>query len=154
FSVRFRAAASRSSTSRRCPARSRSSSGCKRWASRWPSSGAVTTSLPHSARRRLALRRTVLVSLLPAAVTAASWLALESPRTGSTRVVAVALLAVGPVLASRAVVRAALLVVAAVLSARVAFAVSLVHPVRLAVRTAVGFRDGFLDFYDNRVPFD
>jgi len=112
------------------------------------------TSPSRSGHRRRALRRTVLIALPPAAVVSAAWVALESPRGGSTRAVVVVLLAIAPVLARRLAVRGALFAVAAVLVARIAFGASLVHPARLAVRTATGFRDGFLAFYDNKVPFD
>ncbi|HEY0416313.1 MAG TPA: hypothetical protein VGC78_07995, partial [Gaiellaceae bacterium] len=70
------------------------------------------------------------------------------------RLALVALLAVLPALARRPGLRVALLVPAAILAARVAFATSLLHPLRMAARVGSGFGGGFLDFYDVQVPFD
>ena len=90
------------------------------------------------------------MALLPAAVIAATWLRLEEPRGGSTRVVVVVLLALAPALVRTRLERAGVLVVSVVVAARVAFGDWLWHPVRVGA----AFKSGFLDFYDVRVPFD
>jgi hypothetical protein len=96
------------------------------------------------------LRRTALVALLPAAVIAAMWLRLESPRDDPTRVVAVILLALAPTLVRSRRARLAAALVGVVLGARLAFGIWAWHPVRIGS----AFSNGFLDFYDVRIPFD
>ncbi|MDX6504272.1 MAG: T N-terminal domain, partial [Gaiellaceae bacterium] len=100
------------------------------------------------------MRRTGLVSLVPAVVVAAAWVGLEQPRVGLGRVAAVVLVALAPALLERRMARGAALAVAVVLAAKLAFGIALVHPLRALARAGSGFRNGFLDFYDNRVPFD
>jgi len=97
----------------------------------------------------------VLVALLPAAVIAATWLRLEDPRDDPTRVVAVILLALAPALVRPRAARVAVLVVSLGIGARVAFGLSVLHHPRHAFgHIGRAFANGFLDFYDVRVPFD
>lgn len=103
-----------------------------------------------SGRRRLALRKALLVALVPAAVIAATWLRLESPRDDPIRVVVVLVVALAPAFVRPRAARVAALVLSVVLGARVAFGIWAVHPARVAS----AFANGFLDFYDVRVPFD
>jgi len=100
------------------------------------------------------LPRTLLVAVLPAAVTAAVWLRLEEPRDGSTRVLAVVLVALAPALVRPRFARLAVLVVSLALGAKVAFGLSLRHPRPVFGHIGSAFANGFLDFYDVRVPFD
>jgi hypothetical protein len=90
------------------------------------------------------------VALFPAAVIAAMWLGLESPREDPTRAVAVILLALAPAVVRPRAARIAALVIGVVVAARLAFGAWAWHPVRIGV----AFKNGFLDFYDVGVPFD
>ena len=90
------------------------------------------------------------MALVPAAVVAATWFRLESPRGDPTRVVAVILLALAPALARPRAARIAVLMLSVVVGARVALGIWVRHPIRLGV----AFKSGFLDFYDVQVPFD
>jgi transglutaminase-like putative cysteine protease len=100
------------------------------------------------------LRRTGLVAIVPAIVVAAAWVGLEQPRIGLGRVAAVLLIALAPALVERRALRIAALAVAVVATAKLAFGIALLHPLRACARVGSGFRGGFLDFYDIRVPFD
>jgi protein-glutamine gamma-glutamyltransferase len=100
------------------------------------------------------LRRTVIVSLVPAAVIAAAWTGLEQPRAGLGRAALVVALALAPALVARPAVRGAAFAIAIVAAAKAAFGIALLHPLRALGGAGSGFRDGFLDFYDVRVPFD
>jgi transglutaminase-like putative cysteine protease len=94
------------------------------------------------------LRRTLLVSVLPAAVIAAMWTRLESPRSGAVViVVAVALL---PALARNPWARLGLVVGGALVAARIGFHV----PIGTGFFDALGsrFTNGLLDFYDYVLP--
>ncbi|MDX6468929.1 MAG: hypothetical protein QOF75_732, partial [Gaiellaceae bacterium] len=84
----------------------------------------------------------------------AAWVGLEQPRVGVPRAALVVLLGLAPALVSRPAARAAIVAVASVVVAKLAFAVALLHPLGALARVGSGFRDGFLDFYDVRVPFD
>lgn len=95
------------------------------------------------------MRRTALVAILPAAVIAATWLRLEAPRDDPTRAVAIVLIALVPALVGPRWGRIAACVAAVVIGARVAFG-SWLHPIRVVS----AFKNGFLDFYDVKVPFD
>jgi transglutaminase-like putative cysteine protease len=95
------------------------------------------------------LRRTALVSVLPAAVLAATWLRLEAPRGDPTRAIAIVLLALAPTLVRPTPARIPACLAAVVIGARLAFG-SWLHPIRVAS----AFKNGFLDFYDVKVPFD
>jgi len=86
------------------------------------------------------LRRAVL----PAAVIAIAWLRLESPHDRPLIVVAVAALALAPLLWRPAIV------LSLFIWPRLALGVWPWHPGRCATR----FGNGFLDFYDVRTPFD
>jgi transglutaminase-like putative cysteine protease len=99
-------------------------------------------------------RRTLLVAVVPAAVTAAAWLRLEDPRDDPTRVAVVVLLALAPVLVRSWVARIGVLVVSVGVGARVAFGVSVLHPRHALGHIGSAFANGFLDFYDVSVPFD
>ena len=94
------------------------------------------------------------MSIVPAAVIASAWVGLEQPRVGLGRAALVVLLALAPALAGRRSLRAAAFVVSTVAVAKLAFGIALLHPLRAFGRVGSGFRDGFLDFYDNPVPFD
>ncbi|HZT45069.1 MAG TPA: transglutaminaseTgpA domain-containing protein [Gaiellaceae bacterium] len=100
------------------------------------------------------MRRTLLVSLAPAAVVAAAWVRLESPLDRPERIAAVALLAVAAALPRTVWARGAAVVCAAVGATWIAFGDAPDHPLRFVHEGASGFANGFLDFYDVRVPFD
>jgi len=100
------------------------------------------------------LRRTLLVALLPAAVIAATWVRLEEPRDDLTRVAAVLVFALAPALVRPRVARVAALVVALGVGTKVGFGLSVLHPRHAFVHIGSAFANGFLDFYDVRVPFD
>jgi transglutaminase-like putative cysteine protease len=89
--------------------------------------------------------RSSAVALVPAAVVAAAWLRLEQPREVRWRVLALVALALVPALSRRRTLAAW---VAVLLGARVAIGTWSPH------RFGSRFANGFLDFYDVRVPFD
>ena len=102
--------------------------------------------------------RTAVLTALAGAVIAADWLRVEEPRAGTGRAVALIALAIVPALVRPLWARAATTVVAAFAAAAVAFDVS---PTRLwpygadfFVPIASRFGNGFLDFYDYRLPID
>ncbi len=97
------------------------------------------------------MRRTLAVAVFPAVVIAACWLRLETPHDATWRVAAIVAVALAPALVRRLRYRVVAVVVAVVVAAQVAFDVSL-----LSRHGAVGSRfwNGFLDFYNVRVPFD
>ena len=94
------------------------------------------------------------MSLAPAGVVAALWLRLEQPRDHAASVAAVLALALAPALVRPVAARAAAGVVAFGLAARLAFGLSPLRPVDFVTGLGSRFSDGFLDFYDVRVPFD
>ncbi|MCW2975686.1 MAG: hypothetical protein JWM06_967 [Actinomycetia bacterium] len=100
------------------------------------------------------MRRTLLVALLPAAVLAASWLRLESPRDDLLRVAAVIVLAFVPGLVRPLAARIGVLIAGLVVGARLAFGVSPLHPRHAFGHVGSSAANGFLDFYDVGVPFD
>ncbi|MEN3340948.1 MAG: protein-glutamine gamma-glutamyltransferase [Actinomycetota bacterium] len=100
------------------------------------------------------MRRTLLVSALPAAVLAAFWLRLEEPRDHPGRAAAVAALALVPALVRPLAARAAASLLAGALAARLAFGLSLLHPRHFFGPLGSRFGGGFVEFYDVRVPFD
>ena len=100
------------------------------------------------------MRRTLAVSLVPAAVLVAAWLRLESPVDQPYRAAAVALLALLPALVRPLVWRLPAIVVTAVPALAIAFDVSLRHPRHLLTTVGSRFGNGFLDFYDVKTPFD
>jgi protein-glutamine gamma-glutamyltransferase len=102
--------------------------------------------------------KTVLLAALAGAVVAANWLRLEDPRTGGSRAVVLVALAITPALVRPLWVRLAATVIVAVVAAGVAFSVS---PTQLwpygsdfFVPVGTRFGNGFLDFYDFRLPID
>ena len=100
------------------------------------------------------MRRTALVAVVPAGVIAAMWLRLEHPRDPAAQAAAVVALALAPALVRPLAARAAAVLVAFALVVRVAFGLSPLHPERLVTGFGSRFSNGFLDFYDVKVPFD
>jgi transglutaminase-like putative cysteine protease len=104
--------------------------------------------------------RTVLVSAVPAAVVAATWLRFEQPRDGLGRAVLLVVLALGVAAVRPLALRAAALVPAAGLAAWLCFRLSPLdarpfdpgHDFFGPLGSSFG--NGFLDFYDVRLPFD
>jgi transglutaminase-like putative cysteine protease len=93
--------------------------------------------------------KTAALGVAAGALLAWCWLRLESPHVGDGRALWLIALAVVPALLPRPWWRLAALVPATVLAAHAAFGVWAVHALRLAGR----FGDGFLEFYDVRMPF-
>ena len=100
------------------------------------------------------MRRTALVAVVPAGVVAALWLRLEQPRGHAAPAAAVLALALAPALVRPLAARAAAVLVAFAVAVRVAFGLSPLHPERLVAGFGSHFSNGFLDFYDVKVPFD
>jgi protein-glutamine gamma-glutamyltransferase len=100
------------------------------------------------------LRRTLAVSLVPAAVFTTAWFRLESPIDRPLRSIAVAGLAILPALVRPLAVRAAVLLGSLLLGAWIAFEVSPLHPRHLPGALGSRFSSGFLDFYSVKTPFD
>jgi len=100
------------------------------------------------------LRRTALVALVSAAVIAVVWLRLEQPGDQPARVAAIVALALAPALVRPLAARAAVLLTAVAVAARLAFGLSPLQPVHFFGALGSRFGNGFLDFYDVRVPFD
>ena len=98
--------------------------------------------------------RTLLTSLIPAAVIATAWLRLESPINQPLRSVAVAGLAVLPALVRPLAARIGALVVTAGTAVWIAYGVSPLHPRHLPGAIWSRFSGGFGDFYDVKIPFD
>jgi transglutaminase-like putative cysteine protease len=102
--------------------------------------------------------RTALLAAVAAAVIAADWLRLEEPHGAENRAVAVVALAIAPALLRPLWARIVGTFVAALAAAAVAFSLS---PTRLWPDGAdffgplgTRFGNGFLDFYDFRLPID
>src|ERR671922_198434 len=149
----------------RCGGRSRPCCVSRQSAFRSRSSGAATTPPPVSVfprRRELLVRRTVLLYILAAAVVAGNWLRLESPhRAGSGgQALWIALLALAPALVRPLWARVGAGVLAALLAVHSAFGLSVFDARPFDGRhdffgPLLGrFRDGFLEFYDVRLPID
>jgi len=100
------------------------------------------------------LRRTLAVSLVPAAVFTAAWFRLEDPVDRPLRSVAVAGLAILPALVRPLLARLAVFASSVVLGAWIAFEVSPLHPRHFPGALGSRFSSGFLDFYSVRTPFD
>ena len=98
--------------------------------------------------------RTLLTSLIPAAVIATAWLRLESPINQPLRSVAVAGLAVLPALLRPRAARIVALVLSAGTGIWIAYGVSPLRPRHLPGAIWSQFSGGFLDFYDVKTPFD
>jgi transglutaminase-like putative cysteine protease len=100
------------------------------------------------------LRRTLAVSLSPAAVLAIVWLRLESPAGRPLAALGVTVLALVPALVRPLAARLAASVVALGGAGCIAFDVSPLHPETAPGLVGRAFANGFLDFYDVRTPFD
>ena len=100
------------------------------------------------------MRRTLVVSLVPAAVFTTVWFRLENPIDQPLRSIAVALLAILPALVRPLVARLAVLLGSLLAGAWIAFEVSPLHPRHLLGALGSRFSSGFLDFYSVRTPFD
>jgi transglutaminase-like putative cysteine protease len=102
--------------------------------------------------------RTVLLAGLAGAVVAADWLRLEQPRTAGSRAAALVVLAIVPALVRPLWARVVVTVLAALGAAALAFSVSLTHlwpyGSDFFVPISTRFGNGFLDFYDFRLPID
>jgi transglutaminase-like putative cysteine protease len=100
------------------------------------------------------LRRTLAVSLIPAAVFTTAWFRLENPIDRPLRSISVAGLAILPALARPLAARVGVLLGSVILGAWIAFEVSPLHPRQLFGALGSRFSSGFLDFYSVRTPFD
>ena len=100
------------------------------------------------------MRRTLAVSLIPAAVFTTAWFRLESPVDRPLRSIAVAGLAILPALVRPLAARVAVLLGSLLLGAWIAFEVSPLHPRHLLGSLGSRFSSGFLDFYSVKTPFD
>jgi transglutaminase-like putative cysteine protease len=100
------------------------------------------------------LPRTLLTSLIPAAVIATAWLRLEHPINEPLRSVSIAALAVLPALVRPLAARVGAFVAAAGAGIWIAYGLSPVHPRHLPGALWSAFSSGFLDFYTVRTPFD
>ncbi|MEP6813228.1 MAG: transglutaminaseTgpA domain-containing protein [Actinomycetota bacterium] len=100
------------------------------------------------------MRRTLTVSLAPAAVLAAVWLRLEYPLDRPFRAIGIVALALLPALVRNRLARVAALVVAVAFGAWLAFDVSPFHPRHFPHALGTRFGNGVLDFYDVQTPFD
>ena len=98
--------------------------------------------------------RTLLTSLIPAAVIATVWFRLENPINQPLRSVAVAGLAVLPALVRPRAARVVAVLLSAGVAAWIAYDVSPLHPRHVPGAIWSRFSGGFLDFYDVRTPFD
>jgi protein-glutamine gamma-glutamyltransferase len=95
------------------------------------------------------MARTAALCAGPAALLAWSWLRLGQPHAGASTALWLIALGVVPALLSRPRHRLVVLVPASVLALHAALGVWIVHPLRLLGR----FGDGFLEFYDVKLPF-
>lgn len=100
------------------------------------------------------MRRTLAVSLVPAAVFTVAWLRLESPVNEPLRSVSVAGLAILPALVRPLAARLGVLLVSLGLGSWIAFDVAPWLPRHLLGTLGSRFSNGFLDFYSVRTPFD
>jgi transglutaminase-like putative cysteine protease len=104
--------------------------------------------------------RTLAVSLVPALVISAVWLRFEHPRTALWRAGALVGLALAAVLVRPLAARLLAVVVAAAAGIRIAFGLTPLDARPFDPHHAYfgplasRFENGFLDFYDNRLPFD
>jgi transglutaminase-like putative cysteine protease len=105
--------------------------------------------------------RTLLVSAVPAGVIAAAWLRFESPHDSLRQVLALVALALAVPLVRPLWARLAALLVSLGLVARLAFGLSPLdarpfdaHHAFFFGPLGSRFANGFLDFYDVRLPFD
>src|SRR5439155_23504527 len=140
-------------------AQSRRCSACRPPECRLQSSGMATTwpsaSKVREKRRRFVLR-TVALSGIAALVIALDWLRFEEPRSGGGRPLALALLAIAPVLLRPLWLRACGVAVSVLLGVWTAFSTSPLDlwpgGERFFTPLFSRFERGFLDFYDFRLP--
>jgi transglutaminase-like putative cysteine protease len=90
-----------------------------------------------------------VLALVPGLVLAQSWLRLERPHSDGARALLLVALAAAPALAPRLWQRLVVLALALLVAVDVAARVPVLHPWQAAPR----FWNGFLDFYDVRLPF-
>ena len=100
------------------------------------------------------MRKTALIYVFPAAVVAANWLRLERPHGSGQQALWIMLLALGPALVRRLAARIGVGIVALVLVAHSAFGLSIFNPRHFFGPLLGHFRDGFLAFYDVKLPLD
>src|ERR687885_2511670 len=100
------------------------------------------------------MRRTALIYVFPAAVVAGNWLRLEHPHGSGQQALWIMLLGLCPALVRPLAARIGVGVVAAVLVAHSAFGLSIFNPGHFFGPLLGHFRDGFLAFYDVKLPFD
>jgi transglutaminase-like putative cysteine protease len=93
--------------------------------------------------------RPALLALVPGLVVAQNWLRLEQPQRDSGRALLLVALAAVPALAPRVWQRSVLLALGLLVAVDVAAHVPVLRPWNAAPR----FWNGFLDFYDVRLPF-
>jgi protein-glutamine gamma-glutamyltransferase len=93
--------------------------------------------------------RPALLTLVAGLVVAQNWLRLEQPQRDGARALLLVALAAATALAPRLWQRLVILALALLLAVDVAARVPLLHPCQAAPR----FWNGFLDFYDVRLPF-
>ena len=100
------------------------------------------------------MRRTALIYVFPAAVVAANWLRLERPHGSGQQVLWIMLLALCPALVRPLAARIGTGVVALLLVVHSAFGLSILHPRHFFGPVLGRSRDGFLAFYDVKLPLD
>ena len=93
--------------------------------------------------------RPALLALVPGLVLMQNWLRLEHPQQDGGRALALIAIAAAPALAPRLWQRLVLLALAVLAAVAIAARVPVLHPWHGATR----FWNGFLDFYDVRLPF-
>jgi protein-glutamine gamma-glutamyltransferase len=98
--------------------------------------------------------RTALIYVFPAAVVAANWLRLERPHGSGQQAIWIMLLALCPALVRPLAARIGVGVVALVLVAHSAFGLSIFNPSHFFGPLLGRFGDGFLAFYDVKLPLD
>ena len=94
--------------------------------------------------------RPALLALVPGIVVMQNWLRLEDPKRDVGRTILILALAVAPALASRLWLRVVLLALAFLAAVDLAARVPLLHPWRASNPSW----NGFLDFYEVRLPFN
>ena len=95
------------------------------------------------------LRWPALLALVPGLVLMQNWLRLEHPQRDGGRALLLIAIAAVPALAPRLWQRLVLLALAVLAAVHLAARVPVLHPWHGAMR----FWNGFLDFYDIRLPF-
>lgn len=98
--------------------------------------------------------RTLAVCAVPAIVITTAWFRLENPIDMPLRSISITALAVLPVLVRPLLARLAVLVVSLGVGSWLAFAISPLQPRHFLPALGSRFANGFLDYYDVRIPFD